>query len=68
MTDSKARIDPRYDPRFQRGYVGSETDAPTHAEAPTARVARGRARADRARAARAASSPTLPVSSPSRSR
>ncbi|MCD2443568.1 hypothetical protein LQ757_14915 [Agromyces sp. SYSU K20354] len=34
MTDSKARIDPRYDPRFQRGYVGSEADAPPHADSP----------------------------------
>ncbi|GAA1768604.1 hypothetical protein [Agromyces humatus] len=34
MTDSTARIDPRYDPRFQRGYVGSETDAPPHAASP----------------------------------
>ena len=35
MTDSRERIDPRYDPRFQRGYVGGEADAPPHAEAPT---------------------------------
>ena len=35
MADSRERIDPRYDPRFQRGYVGGEADAPPHAEAPT---------------------------------
>lgn len=35
MTDSRERIDPRYDPRFQRGYVGGEADAPPHAESPT---------------------------------
>lgn len=34
MTDSKARMDPRYDPRFQRGYVGSEADGTPHADAP----------------------------------
>ena len=35
MTDSRERIDPRYDPRFQRGYVGGEADAPPHADSPT---------------------------------
>ena len=35
MTDSRERIDPRYDPRYQRGYVGSEADATPHADAPT---------------------------------
>ena len=34
MTDSRERIDPRYDPRFQRGYVGTEADAPSHADSP----------------------------------
>lgn len=28
MTDSKERLDPRYDPRYQRGYVGGEADVP----------------------------------------
>ena len=60
MTDSRERIDPRYDPRFQRGYVGGEADAPPPRRVADAHVARGRARAGHA-ASRASGSRPAPT-------